>query len=327
MAICPSCNASHASTKRHYCKNCFDNLSLSDQSKHTKQVANDHQQHRQQQHQVHLQQSNECTTAPTTHIAGISLEEIQSMSPLSSENLNEPLTAGMMLKIFSEVIKPINDRLDNHEARITALEQSTSSNSISLNEVKNTSTDNTQKLLASDARIKNLEQAQAKLKSVVTKQQTKIAIEDKKSRSRNLVFAGLSETESLVGATTDKDKVKYILDTIDLSHINICSCRRTGNKDKGPQDRPRFLIVEFPDQHSRNAVRSAASQLNSIASLKEIRIKADLNKAERDEYKRIYDLRDKLRTENPDATVEVTKGSVIMNGSEIDKFKSPTTDF
>ena len=56
-------------------------------------------------------------------------------------------------------------------------------------------------------------------------------------------------------------------------------------------------------------------------------MKADLNKAERDEYKRIYDLRDKLRGENSDATVEVTKGAVIMNGSEVDRFKTPTTDF
>ena len=56
-------------------------------------------------------------------------------------------------------------------------------------------------------------------------------------------------------------------------------------------------------------------------------MKADLNKAERDEYKRIYDLRDKLRTENPHATVEITKGVVIMNESEVDKFKTPTTDF
>ena len=77
----------------------------------------------------------------------------------------------------------------------------------------------------------------------------------------------------------------------------------------------------------RNEFKAAGSKLNNIEHLKHIRVKADLTKEERNEYKRIYDLRDKLIQENPTATVVVDKGVVIMNGSQIDKYKNPTLDF
>ena len=143
------------------------------------------------------------------------------------------------------------------------------------------------------------------------------------------MLSGLHEAEPLgdSGAETDRDKVRHILDQISLQHVKINSCRRTGNKDQGPQQRPRFLIVELPNQDMRNEFKSAGSKLNDIEHLKNIRVKADLSKEERNEYKRIYDLRDKLSEENPTATVVVTKGVVLMNGTEIDKYKNPTLDF
>ena len=61
--------------------------------------------------------------------------------------------------------------------------------------------------------------------------------------------------------------------------------------------------------------------------MKKIRIKADLTKDERDEYKRIYDLRDKLAKENPEKTVVVEKGTVKMDGTTIDKFKNTDDGF
>ena len=139
---------------------------------------------------------------------------------------------------------------------------------------------------------------------VVTKQQNKIAIQDKSVRLKNVVIAGLSETEPLQAVTTDME-VLLILDGLGFNHTDVINCRRTGNKDQGPEIRPRFLIVEFLRQRERNEVKAAAHRLKDIPHLEKIRIKADQTKDERDEYKRIYDLRDKLAKENPEKTVVV----------------------
>ena len=56
-------------------------------------------------------------------IAGIQLSDIDEIPELSSNKLDEPITTGIMLKIIADVIKPIHVRLDDHEKRITALEE------------------------------------------------------------------------------------------------------------------------------------------------------------------------------------------------------------
>ena len=248
---------------------------------------------------------------------------------MTTENLNEPITAGMMLKMFQDVMKPIHDKLNDHEKRISTLEQTSSNATASINTMETNYKTHNQKFIAAETKIKNLEASQGKLENIITKQQSLITNTNKRERLRNVVLSGLHESEPLgdSGALTDRDKVRHILDQVDLQHVRINSCRRTGNKDQGPQQRPRFLIVELPNQEMRNEFKSAGSKLNNIEHLKNIRVKADLSKEERKEYKRIYDLRDKLSEENPTATVVVTKGVVLMNGTEIDKYKNPSLDF
>ena len=56
-------------------------------------------------------------------IAGIQLSDIEQIPDLSTNSLNAPITTGIMLKIIADVIQPINKRLDDHEKRISALEE------------------------------------------------------------------------------------------------------------------------------------------------------------------------------------------------------------
>ena len=118
-----------------------------------------------------------------------------------------------------------------------------------------------------------------------------------------------------------------ILESLNLSSIDFVRCRRTGNQDQGPEKRPRFLIVEFWKQSDRNAVKAGGSKLQAIQELKNIRIKADLTKDERTEYKRLYDLKDQLSRENPEKVVVVDKGILKIDGQEVDKYKTPSSGF
>ena len=141
---------------------------------------------------------------------------------------------------------------------------------------------------------RNLEVNNEKLRRVVTKQQSKIAREEKNVRLKNVDIGGLGETEPLSceenKAATDKEKVKVILRNLNLSQIEFIHCHRTGNQDKD-------LIVEFGKQNDRKEVKASGSNLSNIPDLKNIRIKANLTKAEPDEYKRLYDLKGKLNEE------------------------------
>ena len=262
-------------------------------------------------------------------IAGIPLSNIQDIPDLTEKDMDQPITAATMLKMLADAIKPIHQRIDEHEKRISKLEEGQNNNSATIKKVDDECKNVSNRLTSSETKIKNLEAANDKLKKVVVKQQSHIANQDKKERLRNVVIAGLSESEPLTsgGPTTDREKIDHILENLNIQHVDVVNCRRTGNKDQGPQDRPRFLIVELKTQAMRNELKYAGPKLNSIEHLKNIRIKADLNKAERTEYKRIYDLKDKLQLENPNDTVQVNKGVLTLNGTQIDKFKNPSMDF
>ena len=262
-------------------------------------------------------------------IAGIPMSEIDSIPDITVADLNQPITTGAMLKIIAGAMQPIHQKLADHERRISKLEDGQKETADTVKKVEAESKNAENRLTVTETKIKNLEQSQGKLKNIVAKQQSQIAYQNKKERLRNVVLAGLSETEPLGqdNLTTDRDKVRYILDQLDLHHVTIASSRRTGNKDQGPQERPRFLVVELTNQDMRHEFKAAGTKLNNIDHLKHIRVKADLSKGERDEYKRLYDLKDKLQQENPGATVLVDKGAVLINGTQIDKFKNPGMDF
>ena len=267
-----------------------------------------------------------------SEIAGIPLADIENLPSLTHDNLDQPMTAGMMLKMFSDIIKPIHDKLNDHEKRIFQLETKSESADESITKVESKQTTLEQKLTASETKIKHLETANEKLKTVVTKQQYHISLQDKNARQKNVVIAGLTEDKlkdenSNEIASSDEEKVRVVLEALGLEDIIFNHCRRTGNKDQGPQDRPRFLIIEFQKQSDRNKVRAAAHLLTNFPHLKNLRIKADLNKAEREEYKRLYEVKDKLAADNPNADVIIEKGLLKMDGVQVDKFSVNSAGF
>ena len=268
------------------------------------------------------------TQTTMSDIAGVSLSEIEALPDLSFADMNQPLTTGAMSKIIAGAMKPIHERLDDHEKRINKLEENQKDTAQAVTKVENDNKNTNKRLDVTETKIKHLEEKNDALKKVVIKQQSQIAIQEKNNRLKNVVVGGLDENNPLVvegnSASTDSEKVKLILNYLNLSRIDFTRCRRTGNKDQGPQKRPRFLIVEFAKQSDRNEVKAAGPQLQTIPALNDIRIKADLTKEERAEYKRLYDLKDKLCQDNPGKVVVVDRGAVKLDGQEIDKFKAPS---
>ena len=142
---------------------------------------------------------NSLTTITTPdNIAGISLADIEEIPELSTNDLAQPITTGAMLKIIAGAMKPIHEKLADHERRIVKLEHGQVENAANVSKVENDLKRTDKRLTVTETKIKNLEEANRKMKSVVTKQQSRIANQDKKERLRNVVIAGLSETEPLV---------------------------------------------------------------------------------------------------------------------------------
>ena len=315
MPTCKSdgCNVSQSKLNQgHWCTQCFRNKSTSASSA-----------------------SSETTTQfNTTEIAGIPISDIEQIPALTHSTLGEPITTGAMLKIMADVMRPIHERLNDHERRICILEKDSEATKSSVKQMDTDLKNTTQRITASETKIRNLESNNEKLKTVITKQQSLLVKQDKNTRLKNVIVAGLSENESLCHngdeATTDEEKLNLIFNYLkapSLHHIEFVRCHRIGNPDQGPSNLPRFLLIEFKNQDDRNKVKTAGTNLKDIPALKHIRIKADLTKAERDEYKRLYDLKDKLCEDYPTATVVIEKGTVKLNGEVVDKYKTPTTIF
>ena len=265
-----------------------------------------------------------------TGIAGFSFCAIDSMPDLSSDDLNKPLTASAMLKIISGAMKPIHDKIAALERRIDKIEKSQHETAETVNKIESSSKKAEKELTTTETKLKNLEEKNEKLKKVLIKQQTELSNQEKNVRRRNIVIGGLDETKPLSvnehAASSDDDKVKLILSSMNLNNIDFVRCRRTGKHDPGSRH-PRFLIVEFSKHSDRNAVKAGEAKLESIPELQGIRIKADLKKDERAEYKRLYDFRDQLLRENPSRLAMVDKGVLKLDGQEIDRYKTPSLVF
>ena len=236
------------------------------------------------------------------------------------------LTAGQMIKLMTQTTISVQRRLNEHDQKLNALQTSQEENATEIHGIKEENKLLNQKLKVSDARMKSLENSNTKMKQIITKQQTFILHQDKNERNKRIIIYGIPEEKHLLHegeeARSDEEKVKLILNVLNHADIPLKFCRRIGNKDQGPEKRPKILLVEFNSQKDRNVVKNSAIELNKIDSMKYIRIKADLSYEDRNEYKRLYQKRDVLIKENPDKEIMVDKGKLFMDRVVIDEFKS-----
>ena len=261
---------------------------------------------------------------------GIQWADIEEVPLPNGDWLNKPIaevTMGQFLKVVTNTISASHENLSN---QISGINQELKKNEEERKSLQAENKNINEKLKLQDARVKNLEESCKKMKTVITKQQSLIVQHDRDARSKRLIISGISQQEwELHGQTadTEKDKVKLVLNYLHKGDIDPVYAKRIGNKDQGPQKRPRYLLVEFKDKSDRNEVMTASSELKNDEETKKIRIKADLTKAEREEYSRIYKEKEKLESEDNTATVIFERGKLIVNGTVVDQLKFNSSIF
>ena len=169
----------------------------------------------------------------------------------------------------------------------------------------------------------------SKLEVAVKEHQVTISRNDKEQRMKRLLVGGIPEEEPFtVGEEEfqdDESKVKAIFKIMNVN-TTVQNIRRIGNKDRGNDKRPRFILLEFKSFNERNEVKKASDKLKVLEDTKYIRIKADSSKQERNEYTRLYGIR-AIIAEDPDKVVEIKNGKLYVNDEEMDKISIGTNYF
>ena len=280
------------------------------------------------QQKTRLDRANTCKDCrEAAGVAAPPLADVSDVPPLPDNRKTAPISTllgGHLLLVINQNMKPMHDILTQQTKQIAELQESKK-------KLEDDNKDLKQRLKIAETKVKNLETNETKIKTVLTRQQTYIVKQDKMCRLKNVLIGGLSENENLLydaeEAGTDKEKVEMVLKAIGKEEIDVVHCRRVGNEDQGHEGRGRFLLVEFTNQTDRNAVRNASDRLSQINELKHIRMKADLTKEEREEYKRIYNARDELILSHPGEQVKVDKGKLYVGANMVDQINTTSKLF
>lgn len=159
------------------------------------------------------------------------------------------------------------------------------------------------------------------LKTVISQQQLFLEKLDQRTRERNLVITGVSETDLLEDADGDHAKVALIFAALDVDP-GVFSVKRIGIP-KPDRVRPMLIIV---DSYSRREeIMKAAPKLDQNALFENIRIKRDTHPATRKEWKRLFDAekREKAKPENAGCTISFDrkKRRIMRDDVVIDSWK------
>ena len=173
---------------------------------------------------------------------GVQCTDIEDISLPEEGWLKKPMAEieiGQFLKIISGTIFNSHKKL---EKQITDINEIVANNVTEREQLKAANNELNQKMKLQNARIKNLEENDAKMKSIITKHQSMLMQQDRLVHMKRLIFSGIPENEEWKvqdnTAYTEKQKVELILKHLEKSEIRPIFVRRVGNIDQGPQKRP-----------------------------------------------------------------------------------------
>ena len=127
---------------------------------------------------------------------------------------------GQFLKIISGTIFNSHKKL---EKQITDINEIVANNVTEGEQLKAANNELNQKMKLQNARIKNLEENDAKMKSIITKQQSMLMQQDRLVCMKRLIFSGIPENEEWKvqdnTVYTKKQKLELILKHLEKSEI------------------------------------------------------------------------------------------------------------
>ena len=148
---------------------------------------------------------------------------------------------------------------------------------------------------------------------------------------KRLLVGGMTEEEPLIineiSYENDDSKVEAMLRVMEVNDVPIMNIKRIGNKDRGNDKRPRFIMIEFNNFNERNKVKKASEKLKQNEETKQLRIKADSSKKEREEYTRLYSIKKKILEEDPGKIVEIKNGKLYVNDEVMDEVAKESNYF
>ena len=152
---------------------------------------------------------------------------------------------------------------------------------------------------------------------------------DKQARSKRLILAGVPEGNVKINeaeSSDDKVKVEEILRVVNAG-IENANIRRIGKKDQGIDNRPRYLLLEFGSADDRHSVKKNSHKLKENQDTKNFYMKADSTKKERDEYKRLYEVKKRLEEEDPGKAIKIEYGKLYVENTVVDQISTASSDF
>lgn len=152
--------------------------------------------------------------------------------------------------------------------------------------------------------------------TVLKRQQSYLEKLDMKERGKNLVITGVPEG-TFLDVNDDPEKVAKILTLIDASATAISS-RRIGQQD---DDKVRPILVTVMTTDVRNKIVSDAKN-EANPSLAGIRIKKDTHPAVRQEWQRLFAVKERLENEGQNITIDMRKRQVLQDGEVIDMWNA-----
>ena len=165
-----------------------------------------------------------------------------------------------------------------------------------------------------------------KIVKVLKEQQTTLGRSDKNERFKRLILSGVPEDDDIMisnkNCVTEHEKVLEIIKSLQVGNVNLVGHRRVGNKDQGTGNRPRYILLEFMSSSDRNKVKKASAKLKDNDSTKNFFLKADKTKKERDEYTRLYKVKEQLEKDEPEKVIEISYGKLMVDGVAVDKVET-----
>ena len=159
---------------------------------------------------------------------------------------------------------------------------------------------------------------------------------DRDRRKHSVVMFGVKEDEPLkirdTTANTDTEKTELLLvDFLGCSEVKIVDMFRLG---KEGSERPRPIKLTFATKDMAFSVMTKTKKLKDLVASHNVNIycKPDKSKSEQTEFQRLGKKKAELLLEYPtpeggNPRVTLQKGSLQVDGVEVDKFEPPQTLF
>ena len=340
-----SCDKSHSSSRRSLCKTCFDNMSSQQNTSGTPTITNStnslfgasnfndtlstfasdlqntHSGSQAQQHfQQHVsQQLSQANDNEGNEIREWIRDEDMANSNNYWHNMNKLLDAK-----FSHFEQTFKNTI------LTEVKQITEPIVKDVNDLKAENRELRTQMTTLKAKTKEQGEKLEKVEKALREHHKTLVRNDKDARSKRLILAGMPETRTVINdveMNDDDSKVREIMRILDAGDLKVMNTRRIGNKDQGTDNRPRYILIEFSCFKDRNYVKKNSAKLKDRDDTKTLFLKADSTKKQREEYKRLYDLKKQNEQEDPQKAVRIDYGKLYVDDTIIDQVATDNGDF